>query len=51
MFWNARELSGFPTAPTALIYADLIGTGEQRTMEIAAELRKKICADVENKAG
>lgn len=51
MFWNARELSGFPTVPAALMYADLIGTGEQRTMEIAAELRKEICADVENKAG
>jgi len=51
MFWNTRELSDFPTVPKALIYADLIGTADQRTMEIAAELRKEICADVENKAG
>ena len=51
MFWNTRELSSFPTVPAALIYADLIGTGDQRTAEIAAELRKEICADVENKAG
>jgi len=51
MFWNTRELSSFPAVPAALMYADLIGTGEQRTAEIAAELRKEICADVENKAG
>lgn len=51
MFWNTRELSDFPTVPAALMYADLIGTGDQRTMEIAAELRKEICADVENQAG
>lgn len=51
MFWNTKELPSFPTVPDALIYADLVGTGEQRTMEVADELRKEICADIENKAG
>lgn len=51
MFWNANELESFPTVPDALIYADLIGTADERTMEIAAELRKEICANVESKAG
>lgn len=51
MFWNTNELESFPTVPDALIYADLIGTGDVRTMEIAAELRKEICANVESKAG
>ena len=47
IFWNTLELSSFPTVPDALIYADLIGTGEGRAMEIAAGLRKEICAYVE----
>lgn len=51
MFWNTREFPGHPTVPDALIYADLVGAGEQRTMEVATELRKEIRADVENKAG
>lgn len=46
MFWNPMELPGFPTVPDALIYADLIGTGDERTMEIAADLRKEICANL-----
>jgi hypothetical protein len=51
MFWNTSELPCFPTVPDALIYADLVGTGDQRTIEIADELRKEICADVDSKAG
>lgn len=50
MFWNTSELPGFPTVPDALVYADLVGTGDQRTMEIAAELKKEICTDVDSKA-
>lgn len=50
MFWNAIELPCFPTVPDALIYADLVGTGDARTMEVADRLRKEICSDVENKA-
>jgi hypothetical protein len=51
MFWNTKALPCFPTVPDALIYADLVGTGDQRTFEIAAELRKEICADVDSKIG
>ena len=43
MFWNTKELPCFPTVPDALIYADLVGTGDERTMEIATYLRKEIC--------
>lgn len=43
MFWNTIELASFPTVPDALIYADLVGTGDERTMEIARNLRKEIC--------
>lgn len=50
MFWNPVELPSFPTVPDALIYADLIGTGDQRTMEIAADLRKEICAKLANRS-
>jgi hypothetical protein len=50
MFWNANELQSFPTVPDALIYADLVGTGEERTMEIATDLRKEICKYVASEA-
>lgn len=50
MFWNTNELPCFPTVPDALIYADLIGLGDARTMEIAEKLRKEICSNVENKS-
>ncbi|QOY94779.1 hypothetical protein IM543_02385 [Massilia sp. UMI-21] len=50
MFWNANELLSFPTVPDALIYADLIGIGDARTMEVAEKLRKDICFDVESQA-
>lgn len=50
MFWNTNELLSFPTVPDALIYADLIGMGDVRTMEVAEKLRKEICFDVENQA-
>jgi hypothetical protein len=50
MFWNANELQSFPTVPDALIYADLVGTGEERTMEIATYLRKEICKYVASEA-
>lgn len=50
MFWNANELQCFPTVPDALIYADLVGIGDARTLEIAEKLRKDICFDVENQA-
>lgn len=43
MFWNTIELPSHPTVPDALIYADLVGTGDGRTMEIASNLRKEIC--------
>jgi hypothetical protein len=51
MFWNTRELTSFPTVPDALIYADLVGTADARTMEIAEALRKEICANVNSQAG
>lgn len=50
MFWNTMELENFPTVPAPLIYADLIGIGDARTMEIAKALRKEICFDVQSKA-
>ncbi|BDT56993.1 hypothetical protein MasN3_04870 [Massilia varians] len=50
MFWNTNELLCFPTVPDALIYADLVGMGDARTMEVAEKLRKEICFDVENQA-
>lgn len=43
MFWNTREFPGHPTVPSPLIYADLVGTGDSRTMEIAAKLKEEIC--------
>lgn len=46
MFWNTMDLQCFPTVPNALIYADLIGAGDERTMEIAISLKKEICAYV-----
>jgi hypothetical protein len=46
IFWNTKELHCFPTVPDALIYADLVGTGDGRTMEIATSLRKEICSYV-----
>jgi len=51
MFWNTHELPSFPTVPDALIYADLVGTADARTMEIAEELRTEICRNVNSKAG
>lgn len=50
LFWNAIELQSFPTVPDALIYADLIGAGDTRSLEIANTLRKAICRHVESKA-
>lgn len=49
MFWNTIELPGFPTVPNPLIYADLVGIGDERTMEVASILRKEICEYVESK--
>jgi hypothetical protein len=43
MFWNTQELPSFPTVPDALIYADLVGMGDQRSMATAAFLKKEIC--------
>lgn len=48
MFWNTNELLCFPTVPDALIYADLVGLGDARTLEVAEKLRKDICFDVES---
>lgn len=50
MFWNTQELECFPTVPDALIYADLVGAADSRSMEIAANLKKKICDYVESEA-
>lgn len=50
MFWNTKALPSFPTVPKALIYADLVGTGDERVMGIAAGLRKEICAYVASEA-
>jgi hypothetical protein len=50
MFWNTRELPCFPTVPDVLIYADLVGTGDQRTMETANALRKLITSHVATEA-
>jgi hypothetical protein len=46
MFWNTEALQSFPTVPNALIYADLVGSGDERAMEIATSLRKEICSYV-----
>ncbi len=46
MFWNTLDLPSFPTVPDALIYADLVGIGDERAMEIATKLRKEICNHV-----
>ena len=51
LFWNTRELPSFPTVPDALIYADLVGTADARTMEIAEALRKEIRINVNSQAG
>jgi hypothetical protein len=49
IFWNTIDLSSsFPDVPDALIYADLIGSGDDRNLEIAAQLKKKIVDDVAN---
>jgi hypothetical protein len=48
MFWNTRELPSFPTTPDALVYADLIGLGDARTIETAEKLRKEIYLHVES---
>lgn len=50
MFWNTTELENFPNVPDPLIYADLVGIGDARTMEIAEALREEICFDVQSKA-
>jgi hypothetical protein len=50
IFWNTQELQCFPTVPNALIYADLVGTGDERAMEIASYLRKEICDYVASEA-
>lgn len=50
MFWNTRELPSFPNVPDALIYADLIGSGDERNLEIAATLKARIIDDVASKA-
>jgi hypothetical protein len=50
IFWNTGELPSFPTVPDALIYADLIGSGNERNLEIAATLRKRIIDHVANEA-
>lgn len=50
MFWNTKEFPGHPTVPSPLIYADLVGTGDSRTMEIAANLKQEICNYVASEA-
>lgn len=50
MFWNTQELKCFPTVPDALIYADLVGAADSRSMEIAASLKQEICAYVESES-
>jgi hypothetical protein len=50
IFWNTRELPSFPTVPDALIYADLIGSGDARNLEIAATLKKRIVDHVASEA-
>lgn len=51
MFWNTQELPSFPTVPDPLIYADLIGTGDERSIETAAVLKKRILDHVASEAG
>jgi hypothetical protein len=50
MFWNTKELQSFPTVPDALIYADMIGTGDERVMEVAGLLKKEISKYVATEA-
>ena len=50
IFWNTRELVSLPNVPDALIYADLIGSGDERNLEIGARLKTRIVEDVANKA-
>lgn len=47
IFWNTIELASFPLVPDALIYADLIGIGDARTLEVANALKTEITRDVE----
>lgn len=47
-FWNTAALASYPTVPRALIYADLVGEGDGRSMEVALRLKKDICLDVAN---
>lgn len=51
MFWNTQALSSFPTVPDALMYADLIGTGDERSLETAAVLKKRIVDHVASETG
>lgn len=46
IFWNTQALPSFPAVPDALVYADLIGSGIDRTLDIAAKLKKRIIDDV-----
>lgn len=46
MFWNTLALPWSSTVPDALIYADLVGTGDQRSMETAMQLKIQICRHV-----
>lgn len=50
MFWNTQELPSFPTVPDALIYADLIGTADERSIDTAATVKKRILNHVAGKS-
>jgi hypothetical protein len=50
IFWNTQALPSFPAVPDALVYADLIGSGDERTLDIAAKLKKRIIDDVARQA-
>jgi hypothetical protein len=50
IFWNTQALPSFPAVPDALVYADLIGSGDERTLDIAAKLKKRIIDDVAGQA-
>lgn len=46
IFWDTEALASFPLVPDALIYADLIRSGDERSLEIASELKNRIVHDV-----
>lgn len=50
IFWNTHALTSFPTVPPPLIYADLVGAADDRSMEVASTLGQEICKHADSQA-